>query len=247
MLPAFHGSPPLPEPTVPSKSGVDLRNFFVFGGVGAFGGFCAFLFSRLLMVGPFAKVSLPLDLAGEVALGALAALFGVFLLTASDLTAPKTVIFALACGFFWNPILTSTQAYVTQHTDNTNTALASSSAKSTQNLGTQTEAQAQQTIQTATTNTNAAIANFSKVSPSAQQQIVAASTETVKNLTAPATATPQNVNAVVSIAAASQQQGAAAVHASALRQLEVLANSATNAQTKLQARQAYAKLMAVPR
>lgn len=199
------------------------------------------------MVGPFAKVSLPLDLAGEVALGALAALFGVFLLTASDLTAPKTVIFALACGFFWNPILTSTQAYVTQHTDNTNTALASSSAASTQSLETQTGAQAQQTIQVATQNTNAAIANLSKVSPSAQQQIVAASTETVKNLTAPATATPQNVSAVVSIATASQKQGATAVHASALRQLEVLANSATNAQTKLQARQAYAKLSGVSR
>lgn len=199
------------------------------------------------MIGPFAKVALPLDLAGEVALGALAALFGVFLLTASDLTAPKTVIFALACGFFWNPILTSTQAYVTQHMDNTTTALASSSAESTKNLGRQTGEQAQQTIQTATNNTNAAIANLSKVSPSAKQQIVAASTETVKNLTAPATATPQNVNAVVSIATTSQEKGATEVRASALRQLQVLENSAANPQTRLQAHQAYTRLMEAPR
>jgi hypothetical protein len=40
-------------------------------------------------------------------LGAMAALFGVFLLTASNLNALKTYIFAIVCGVVWQPIITS--------------------------------------------------------------------------------------------------------------------------------------------
>ena len=225
-----------------SSTSVDLRAFLTFGGIGAFGGLCAFLLSRLLMVGPFAKTAWPLHLPAEVALGAMAALFGVFLLTASDLTAPKTMVFALACGFFWNPILTSTQAYLTQHTDNSNAALAVSGATTTQDLGGKSSAEAQQAITTATTNTTAAISNLSKVSPSTKQEIVQASTDTVKNLSSPATATAANVQAVVAIANASQQNGATTVHAAAVQQLETLSNSARNEQTKTLARQALLRL-----
>jgi hypothetical protein len=38
-------------------------------------------------------------------LGAIAALFGVFLLTASSLNAIKTYIFAIVCGLVWQPII----------------------------------------------------------------------------------------------------------------------------------------------
>jgi hypothetical protein len=38
-------------------------------------------------------------------LGAVAALFGVFLLTASNLNAMKTYIFAIVCGVVWQPII----------------------------------------------------------------------------------------------------------------------------------------------
>jgi len=38
-------------------------------------------------------------------LGAMAALFGVFLLTASSLNAMKTYIFAIVCGVVWQPII----------------------------------------------------------------------------------------------------------------------------------------------
>jgi hypothetical protein len=40
-------------------------------------------------------------------LGAIAALFGVFLLTASNANALKTYIFAIVCGVVWQPIITS--------------------------------------------------------------------------------------------------------------------------------------------
>ncbi|HEY2391766.1 MAG TPA: hypothetical protein VGK22_11395 [Candidatus Angelobacter sp.] len=40
-------------------------------------------------------------------LGAIAALFGVLLLTASNLNALKTYIFAIVCGVVWQPIITS--------------------------------------------------------------------------------------------------------------------------------------------
>jgi len=40
-------------------------------------------------------------------LGAVAALFGVLLLTASNLNALKTYIFAIVCGVVWQPIITS--------------------------------------------------------------------------------------------------------------------------------------------
>ncbi len=226
------------------SSETNFKDFVRFGAVGAFGGLCAFLLSRLLLIGPFAKSAWPLDLCGEIALGGLAALFGVFLLTASDLSASRTMVFALACGFFWNPILSSTQAYVTQHADNTSTVLATSGLNTSAQLSGQTTQQSATTVASAAKDTSAAIGNLSKVSADARQKIVTSSTQTLQNISAPATATPASVQAITQIATASQQNGATSVHTAALDRLNILATTARDESTRTFARQAAVKLNA---
>ena len=54
--------------------------------------------------------------------GALAAAFGVFLLTASDLTAIRTYVFAVVCGLVWQPMIDSAERIATNATATSQTA-----------------------------------------------------------------------------------------------------------------------------
>ena len=222
-----------------------LSVYLRFGGVGAFGGMCAFLLSRLLLVGPFAKAPWLLDLFGELFLGALAALFGVFLLTASDLKDRKTVVFAIACGFFWNPVLVSTQAYVTQHSDNVATSQAGGAVQKTDGLAQLPPQKQADAAAAAASDTASAIGKLQSLSPSAQQSIVQSSAQTVKNISQ-ASASPASVAALDKIASASQQGGAPQVHQLALQQLRVLAATAENPQTRMLARESAARYQVRP-
>jgi hypothetical protein len=82
---------------------------------GAVGGLAAAAVSRIFGVGLLLKWPLYKDLPIEIFMGAVAALFGCYLLTSTDFTEVKGFVFAVACGVFWGPVITGAQAYMNQY------------------------------------------------------------------------------------------------------------------------------------
>jgi len=72
---------------------------------GALGGFLFWLLGKWSGTPTFAYWKWYGQIPALAFLGAIAALFGVFLLTASSLNAIKTYIFAIVCGLVWQPII----------------------------------------------------------------------------------------------------------------------------------------------
>ncbi len=72
---------------------------------GALGGFLFWLLGKWSGTDTFAYWKWYGQIPALAFLGAVAALFGVFLLTASSLNAIKTYIFAIVCGLVWQPII----------------------------------------------------------------------------------------------------------------------------------------------
>jgi len=61
-------------------------------------------------------------------IGSMAALFGVYLLTASNLNAMRTYVFAIVCGLVWQPIINSAKQSVVSATASRQASLVSSQA-----------------------------------------------------------------------------------------------------------------------
>jgi hypothetical protein len=72
---------------------------------GCIGGILFWVLSKLSGTAVFAAWPWYGQVPALAFLGAIAALFGVFLLTASNLNAMKTYIFAIVCGVVWQPII----------------------------------------------------------------------------------------------------------------------------------------------
>ena len=72
---------------------------------GAMGGFLFWVLGKWSGTDTFAYWKWYGQIPALAFLGAVAALFGVFLLTASSLNAIKTYIFAIVCGLVWQPII----------------------------------------------------------------------------------------------------------------------------------------------
>jgi hypothetical protein len=72
---------------------------------GALGGFLFWLLGKWSGTATFAYWKWYGQIPALAFLGAIAALFGVFLLTASSLNAIKTYVFAIVCGLVWQPII----------------------------------------------------------------------------------------------------------------------------------------------
>ena len=179
-----------------------------FGAIGAFGGLCSFFLSRLLGAGPFINRPVYFDLPGELLFGACAALFGVYLLTASDVTAPKTIVFALACGIFWGPIFSGTQAYLNQYSTNQSVAGSAQQASSlASKISSQQGAQADSSIQAASSQVSEALTKLPSVtSASSKQQVVNSSTQVVNSIPV-SQATTASVDALKNIGVASMKAG----------------------------------------
>jgi hypothetical protein len=98
---------------------------------GAIGGLTAAAVSRIFGVGLLLKWPLHRDLPIEVFMGAMAALFGCYLLTSTDFHETKGFVFAIACGVFWGPVITGAQTYMNQYATSaavSETAIAARSA-----------------------------------------------------------------------------------------------------------------------
>jgi hypothetical protein len=74
---------------------------------GAIGGILFWVLSKLSGTALFTSWPWYGQIPALAFLGAIAALFGVLLLTASNLNALKTYIFAIVCGVVWQPIITT--------------------------------------------------------------------------------------------------------------------------------------------
>jgi hypothetical protein len=72
---------------------------------GALGGFLFWVLGKWSGTDAFAYWKWYGQIPALAFLGAIAALFGVFLLTASSLNAIKTYVFAIVCGLVWQPII----------------------------------------------------------------------------------------------------------------------------------------------
>jgi hypothetical protein len=216
-----------------------------FAAVGAFGGLCAFFLSRLLGAGPFVTKPFYFDLPGELLFGACAALFGVYLLTASDVTAQRTIVFALACGIFWSPVFTGVQATFSQYSVNQDAAGNAQEASSLAGqISSQTGTQAENTINTASTKAADALTQLPSVtSSSSKEAIVNSSTQVVNSI--PVTqANTASVDALKNIGAASQKAGTPQVTQLTVQRLQAIANQAQTPATRTAATQALQTLSA---
>jgi hypothetical protein len=72
---------------------------------GAFGGFVFWLLAAYAQTTVFVGFPVSGQIGASVVLGAAAAAVGVYILTASDVTQVKTLVFAMLCGIAWQPVL----------------------------------------------------------------------------------------------------------------------------------------------
>jgi hypothetical protein len=225
-----------------SETGLQVPGFLRFAVLGACGGLCAFFFSRLLGAGPFIGKPIYLDLPGEILVGSCAALFGVYLLTASDVAATRTMAFALACGLFWSPIITSVQTYVQQHAEQqTVTSAQQASTLASQAAG-QSGTEAESTIKAASSQISEALTKLPTVAtPNSRDQIVASSKSVVASIAAPK-AGVASVEALKNIGAASVKGGSPQVTLLAIEKLKQIEASAPTPATRVAAEKAVASL-----
>lgn len=216
-----------------------------FAAVGAFGGLCSFFLSRLLGAGPFISKPIYFDLPGQLLFGACAALFGVYLLTASDTTAPRTIVFAVACGLFWSPVFSGTQAYLNQYSTNQNaTGTAQEASSVASQISSQTGAQAESSITSASSKITTALTKLPSVtSPSSKQAIVNSSTQVVNSIPV-SQANTASVDALKNIGMAATKAGTPQVTALTVKRLQAIASQAQTPAMRsaaLQAAQAISK------
>jgi len=206
------------------NSSSQTSGYVRFASVGAAGGLCAFFLSRLLGAGPFINKPIYFDLPGEALFGACAALFGVYLLTASDVTVPRTIVFALACGFFWSPVLAGVQAYINQYSTTQNAIGNAQQASSlASQISTQSGAEATNTIQTASSKVTDALTKVPSVSDSSKSEIVKNSTQVVNSI--PVTqANTESVDALKNIGVAATKAGTPQVTAATVKRLQEIAS-----------------------
>lgn len=216
-----------------ATSSTRLAVYGLFAGVGAFGGLCSFFLSRLLGAGPFINRPIYFDLPGEVLFGACAALFGVFLLTASDVTATRTIVFALACGLFWSPIFTGTQSYLNQYSTNQNVAGSAQQASSVASkISSQTGAQADSSIQSASTQITDALTKLPSVTSASSKQAVVNSSTQVVNSIPVSQANTASVDALKNIGAASMKADTPQVTQLTVKRLQEIATQAPTPATR---------------
>ena len=217
-------------------------SFWRFAGAGAFGGLGAFLLGRLTGAGPFVDKPAALDLPAEIVLGAMAALFAIYLLAKSDVTAPQTVIFAILCGLCWNPVIAGAKAYVQQYADNQATGDAASAGKMSTEFRGQSGVESQKSIAAATSQITSALKRLPDVKgANSRQAIVDSSTKVINNIPA-MTASPASVEAIKNIGLASVRTNAPSVSVASYKRLREIAASAPSASTRTAADQAAATL-----
>jgi len=193
-------------------------------GAGGFGGLLAALLTRVTGVGLFAKWSPAGDIFAEIAFGVAAALFGVFLLSASDPKNARTLVFAVACGLAWQPIVAGTSSYVKQYAS---TQAANSAKQADASLPTGGAAASSENIQAAASQTATAISKLPQVTDSSDRStILNASQSVIQKVSASSTTSPSaKIEALHNIGLASLNSDSQSVGLQTVQPLKVLANS----------------------
>lgn len=200
---------------------------------GGFGGLLAALLTRATGVGLFAKWSPGADVSAEIAFGIAAALIGVFLLTQSDQTHPRTMAFALVCGLAWQPVVSGADSYLKQYVSG---QTASSAEQADASLTPGSVPWPPEAVQIATSTTTNAIMNLSKVNSVEDRNSVINASKSVVDKVAKNAATQPAVRiaALRSIGLASLSANAPSVSLQTIQPLKTLAND-NNPAVKAQA------------
>lgn len=217
-------------------------SFWRFAAAGAFGGFGAFLLGRLTGAGPFANKPAILDFPAEIVLGTMAALFAVYLLAASDVTATRTVVFAILCGLFWNPVIAGAKAYVQQYADNQVAGSAAEASNLAKQIRVESGPQAENAIVKASSQITGALNKLPDVTTSSSRQAIVNNSTQVVNSVPAATATPTSVQAIKNIGLMSVKSGAPQVSVASYNRLREIAARSTSAETRIAAEKAAAAL-----
>jgi len=132
------GANPHPDAEEPEKplDQRQIRQALFVALAGAVGGLLFWLLSQYSGTPTFAGWHWYGQIPALMFLGAMAGLFGVYLLTASSLNAMRTYIFAIVCGVVWQPIINSAMQSVVNATATKNVAEVSSQAELLKNIAT---------------------------------------------------------------------------------------------------------------
>ena len=93
-------------------SSFDIKEFLFVAVAGAAGGILSWLLSAWSSLPTFPGWPVYGQILALAFIGSIAALFGVYLLTASDLNAMRTYVFAIVCGLVWQPIINTARQSV---------------------------------------------------------------------------------------------------------------------------------------
>ena len=163
-------------------------------------------------------------------IGAMAAAFGVFLLTASDLSAIRTYIFAAVCGLSWQPIMIAAQQLVVNKTVTDQNSQVTDQVQQIQAANTSGD---QQQIRTAVQNTVPAVTNALSLSPSVtdpqkKTEIENNSGNAISELQSSAAAAPTaSVDGLKTISVTAANSGESNVALRAIQSLDSIGSKAT--------------------
>jgi predicted negative regulator of RcsB-dependent stress response len=221
------GMPPIPAPPG-NVNKINPREAGMVVAAGAVGGFVFWIIAK------WTETSLPTVFGSATVpvlmfLGAIAALIGVYFLTASDTTAVRTYIFALLCGVAWDPMINSgvqivTNAAVKSQTDDLgNKVQQMKDATKTGDVSQITSA-VQQTVPAVT----AILNNSTDVADAAKRtEIVDKSRQAIGELQTSAAKAPESsVDALKNITLAADKSGQSAVGIDAIQTLDTIAGDA---------------------
>jgi hypothetical protein len=193
-------------------------------GAGGFGGLLAALLTRATGVGLFAKWPAMGDVTAEIAFGIAAALFGVYLLSASDPKNARTLVFAVACGLTWQPVIAGASSYAKQYTSGKAAGGASQAAAS---LSDQSAPPSPSTVQAAVSATASAVSKLQEITdPEDRSAILNASQSVIENVSKSSTTDPSvKIQALKDIGMASLSSNSPTVSLQAIQPLSALADS----------------------
>lgn len=222
------GSPSTPTAGFPS--GINFREAGMVLAAGAAGGFVFWIIAKwtgTALPSVFGAGTIPV----LMFLGAIAALIGVYFVTASDTKFFRTYIFALLCGVAWEPMISSGVQIVTNAAiKNQTSALGSKvqlikDATMTGNVS-QITAAVQQAVPavTAVLNSSSDVAD-----PAKRREVVDTSKQAIGQLqTSAAKAPDASVDALKSITLAADKSGQSAVGLDAIHTLDLIATDAAH-------------------
>ncbi|MGA2649594.1 MAG: hypothetical protein ABSF28_03685 [Terracidiphilus sp.] len=236
------GTPSTPTPGI--VSGINFKEAGLVLAAGAAGGFVFWIIAKwtgTALPSVFGSGTIPV----LMFLGAIAALIGVYFVTASDTKFFRTYIFALLCGVAWEPMINSGVQIVTNAAikSQTNTlgdkVQQMRDATKTGNVSQITSA-VQQTVPAVTAVLNSS-SNFAD--PAKSREIIDTSKQAIGQLQTSATKAPDaSVDALKNITLAADKSGQSAVGLYAIHTLDTIATDAAHNKNFLESERVRASL-----